>query len=295
MNAASASPGALFRKALEAERPLHLPGAINPVMAMIARDAGFQALYLSGSGVATASYGLPDLGMTTLTELLEDVRRITRVVKLPLIVDIDTGFGGELSIERTVRELIDAGAAGCHIEDQAGTKRCGHRPNKKIVPTDEMAVRVATAARARGDNPFYIIARTDSYQQEGLGGAIARCNAYVEAGADGLFPEAMGNLDEYKKLCASVNGAPVLANITEFGKTPIFSAKQLGDAGVRIVLNPLSIFRMLLATAKRGYEELRRAGSPQPLLPAMMPREEMYGVIGYHDYEKRLDESTLKS
>lgn len=283
-------PGQLLRDALAAERPLHLVGAVSPVVAMIARDAGFRALYLSGSGVATSAFGLPDLGMTTLTELVEETRRITRMVATPLVVDIDTGFGGELSIERTIRELIHAGAAGCHLEDQAGTKRCGHRPNKKIVAPDEMEARLRVAAAARGGDPFYLIARTDAYAQEGLAGAITRGRAYVAAGADALFPEAMATLEDYRAFCAAVD-VPVLANITEFGRTPLFSTRELGEAGVRIVLNPLSIFRMILATAREGYRELRAAGSPAGLTERMMSRADLYDLIGYHDYERRLDAS----
>lgn len=286
-------PGQLLRDALDAERPLHLVGTINPVLAMIARDAGFRAIYLSGSGVATAAFGLPDLGMTTLTELVEETRRITRRVATPLVVDIDTGFGGELSIERTIEELVHAGAAGCHLEDQAGTKRCGHRPNKKIVAADEMTARIRVAAAARRGDPFFLIARTDAFAQEGLEGAIARGRAYAAAGADALFPEAMGSLDDYRTFCAAVD-VPVLANITEFGKTPLFSARELGEAGIRIVLNPLTIFRMVLATARDGYRELRAAGSPEPLVGRMMPRAEMYDVIGYHDFERRLDASAVE-
>jgi methylisocitrate lyase len=286
------SPGEKFRQALDAERPLMLPGAINPVMGMVARDAGFRAIYLSGSGIATASFGLPDLGMTTMSEVVEECRRMTRAVDLPLIVDIDTGFGSELNIERTVRELVAEGVAGCHIEDQAGAKRCGHRPNKKIVPTEEMVARVKTAARARGNSGFFLIARTDAYQSEGLEGAVERCKACVDAGADALFPEAMPSLEDYRKLCAAVS-VPVLANITEFGKTPLFSAKELGEAGVRIVLNPLTIFRVLLGAAREAYGTLRREGSPASLTGKMMTREEMYTVINYHQFEKRLDASNL--
>ncbi|MEO8376138.1 MAG: methylisocitrate lyase [Candidatus Sumerlaeota bacterium] len=282
------SAGAKFREALAAEQPLLLPGAINPIMAMIARDAGFRALYLSGSGVATASYGLPDLGMTTLNEVIEDVRRITRVVDTPLIVDADTGFGSELNIERTIRELIANGAAGCHIEDQEGAKRCGHRPNKRIVPSEEMAQRIATASRARSGDKFFLIARTDAFAQEGLDKTIDRAKACIDAGADGIFPEAITSLADYEKLANKIN-VPILANITEFGKTPLLTAKELGEAGVRIVLYPLTIFRMLLAAARDGYTSLRENGAQKDLLPRMMTREEYYKVINYHEYERRLD------
>lgn len=283
------SPGHRFRAALQQENPLLLPGAINPIMGMIARDAGFQALYLSGSGVATASYGLPDLGMTTLTEVLEDTRRICRAVDLPLIVDADTGFGSELSIERTVQELIHAGAAGCHIEDQDLPKRCGHRPNKRIVSESEMAARIRAAANARRDSGFYLIARTDAFAQEGLEQTIARSRACVDAGADAIFPEALTRLEDYAALAQAVS-VPILANITEFGKTPLFTAQQLSAAGVSIVLYPLTIFRMLLDAGRRGYTELRATGTQKQLLPDMMTREEYYRIIKYYEYEKRLDE-----
>lgn len=280
--------GGKFREALAAEQPLLLPGAINPIMAMIARDAGFRALYLSGSGVATASYGLPDLGMTTLDEVVEDVRRITRVVDTPLIVDADTGFGSELNIERTIRELIVNGAAGCHIEDQEGAKRCGHRPNKRIVPREEMAQRIATASRARGGDSFFLIARTDAFAQEGLEKTIDRAKACIDAGADAIFPEALTSLADYEKLAGRIS-VPVLANITEFGKTPLLTAEELGGAGVRIVLYPLTIFRMLLASARDGYAALRKKGTQRELLSRMMTREDYYKVINYHEYERRLD------
>jgi methylisocitrate lyase len=284
------SAGNRFRAALDAERPLLLPGAMNAVMALLARDAGFNAIYLSGSGVATTAFGLPDLGMTTMSELVEETRRICRAVDTPLIVDADTGFGSELSIERTVQELILAGAAGCHIEDQDLPKRCGHRPNKRIVTRDEMIARVRAAVRAREDSGFYIIARTDAFAQDGMDATIDRCRACVDAGADGLFPEALTELAQYEKLAAAIN-VPVLANITEFGKTPLFTAEELARVGVRIVLYPLTIFRMALAAGRRGYAELRANGTQQALLPDMMTREEYYQLINYHDYEKRLDAS----
>ncbi|MGI8904995.1 MAG: methylisocitrate lyase [Candidatus Sumerlaeaceae bacterium] len=284
------SAGHRFRQALQAERPLLLPGAINPVMAMLAREAGFRALYLSGSGVATASFGLPDLGMTTLSELVEETRRICRVVDTPLIVDADTGFGSELNIERTVRELIATGAAGCHIEDQDLPKRCGHRPNKRIVTRDEMVARVRAAARAREESGFFIIARTDAFAQEGIDATIERCRACVDAGADALFPEALTELAQYEKLASAVGG-PILANITEFGKTPLFTAEELSSVGVRIVLYPLTVFRLALAAGRHGYKVLREQGTQRDLLPEMMTREEYYDVINYHDYEKRLDDS----
>jgi methylisocitrate lyase len=286
----SGSPGQAFRAALESERPLLLPGAINPVMAMIAREAGFKALYLSGSGVATASFGLPDLGMTTLSEVAEEARRICRVCDLPLIVDADTGFGSELSVERTIHELMHAGAAGCHLEDQDSPKRCGHRPNKRIVSREEMVARIRTADRARGSSGFYLIARTDAFAQEGIAQTLDRCRACVDAGADAIFPEALTSLEQYVALTSALS-VPVLANITEFGKTPLFTAEQLASVGVRISLFPLTIFRMLLASARHGYASLRTAGTQEELVPEMMTREEYYRIIGYHEYEKRLDDA----
>ncbi len=285
--------GLTFREALGAERPLLLPGAINPVMGMLAKEAGFRAIYLSGSGVATASFGYPDLGMTTLSEVVEETRRICRVVDLPLIVDADTGFGSELSIERTVQELIHAGAAGCHIEDQDQPKRCGHRPNKRIVSTPEMTARIAAATRARSKSDFFIIARTDAFAQEGLEKTIERARSCVDAGADAIFPEALTKLAQYEALSKALP-VPILANITEFGKTPLFTAEELAGAGVRIVLYPLTIFRMLLAAARRGYTTLRSEGTQAKLLDQMMTRDEYYKVIKYHEYEQRLDAAQLK-
>ena len=287
----SESAGNRFRRALDSERPLLLPGAINPVMAMLAREAGFRALYLSGSGVATTAFGLPDLGMTTMSELVEETRRICRAVDTPLIVDADTGFGSELNIERTVQELIAVGAAGCHIEDQDLPKRCGHRPNKQIVSQGEMVARVRAAVRARADSGFFVIARTDAFARDGIDATIDRCRACIDEGADALFPEALTELSQYEKLAASVN-APILANITEFGKTPLFTVEDLAAVGVRIVLYPLTIFRMLLAAGRKGYTTLRANGSQKDLLSEMMTREEYYKVINYHEYEKRLDDSS---
>jgi methylisocitrate lyase len=277
-----------FRDALDAERPLHLVGANSAPVAMIARDAGFRAIYLSGSGVATGAFGLPDLGMTTMSEVCQEVRRITRVVETPLIVDADTGFGGPLAIERTIHELIYAGAAGCHIEDQPASKRCGHRPNKRIVAQAEMEARILAADAARGDDAFFLIARTDAFAQEGLNGAIERGRAYAAAGADALFPEAMHTLEDYAAFCAAVE-VPVLASITEFGRTPLFSTRELADVGVRIVLNPLSIFRMILHAARDGFRTLRAEGTPASLVDRMMSRSEMYDLIGYHEFERRQD------
>lgn len=283
--------GQAFRSALDSARPLILPGAVNAVMALLARDAGHRAIYLSGSGVATSAFGLPDLGMTTLTEVAEEARRIARAVDLPLIVDADTGFGGELSVERTIRELMDAGAAGCHIEDQDAPKRCGHRPNKRIVSSAEMVARIRAGDRARGSSGFYLIARTDAFAAEGLEGALDRCRACIDVGADAIFPEALTELGHYEAFAKALP-VPILANITEFGKTPLFTAEQLDAAGVRIVLYPLTVFRMLLDAGRRGYTELLAKGTQAGLLPSMMTRDEYYRLIGYHEYEKRLDDGS---
>jgi methylisocitrate lyase len=282
------SPGARLRAALDAERPLQIAGTINAYCAMLAAHAGFRAIYLSGAGVANASFGLPDLGITTLNDVLEDVRRITRATELPLLVDADTGWGGAFLIARTVREMESAGAAGIHIEDQVQAKRCGHRPGKALVAAGEMADRVRSAVDARRDPGFVLMARTDAYAVEGLDAAIARAGGYVEAGADMIFAEAMTSLEEYRRFAQAVK-APVLANLTEFGRTPLFSLEEMRSTGVAIVLYPLSAFRAMSAAALRVYQSLR-AGSPQrELLPRMQTREQLYEVLGYHAYEQKLD------
>jgi len=274
---------------VESEKPLKLPGAINAYSAMLAERIGFKALYLSGSGVATASYGLPDLGMTNLSDVLEDVRRITAACSLPLLVDADTGWGNALGIARTVKEMERAGAAGIHIEDQVQAKRCGHRPGKEIVSSEEMVDRIKSAVDARRDEDFVIMARTDAFAQEGLEGTIERAIAYRDAGADMIFPEALTELEHFRKVAEAV-GIPVLANITEFGRTPLFTAKELGDVGVRIVLYPLSAFRAMARAAERVYEAIFREGTQRGVLELMQTREEIYEVIGYHEYERRMDE-----
>ena len=274
---------------MESEKPLKLPGAINAYSAMLAERIGFKALYLSGSGVATASYGLPDLGMTNLSDVLEDVRRITAACSLPLLVDADTGWGNALGIARTVKEMERAGAAGIHIEDQVQAKRCGHRPGKEIVSSEEMVDRIKSAVDARRDEDFVIMARTDAFAQEGLEGTIERAIAYRDAGADMIFPEALTELEHFRKVAEAV-GIPVLANITEFGRTPLFTAKELGDVGVRIVLYPLSAFRAMARAAERVYEAIFREGTQRGVLELMQTREEIYEVIGYHEYERRMDE-----
>lgn len=285
----TASPGARFRAALAAESPLQVVGAINANHALLARRAGYRAIYLSGGGVAAGSLGLPDLGISGLEDVLVDVRRITDVCELPLLVDIDTGFGpSAFNIERTVKSLIKAGAAACHIEDQVGAKRCGHRPGKEIVATAEMADRVKAAADARSDPDFFLIARTDAIAVEGVDAAIERAIACVEAGADGIFAEAAHDLGTYRRFVDAV-GVPVLANITEFGRTPLFTREELAGAGVAIQLYPLSAFRAMNRAAEAVYEAIRRDGHQKAVLDTMQTREELYERIGYHDYERRLD------
>ena len=283
------SPGARFRAALAAEKPLQVIGAINANHALLAKRAGYRAIYLSGGGVAAGSLGLPDLGINTLDDVLTDVRRITDVCDLPLMVDIDTGFGpSAFNIERTVKSLIKFGAAACHIEDQVGAKRCGHRPGKEIVSRQEMADRVKAAADAKTDADFFLIARTDAIQMEGVDAAIERALACVEAGADGIFAEAAYDLPTYKKFADALK-VPVLANITEFGKTPLFSVDELRSTGVGIVLYPLSAFRAMNKAAEAVYTAIRRDGHQKNVLDTMQTREELYDRIGYHDFEKRLD------
>jgi len=283
------SPGTRFRKAAAGDRPLQIPGAINAYTALLVERAGFEAVYLSGAGVANASFGLPDLGMTSLGDVLEDVRRITAATSLPLLVDVDTGFGGAFNIARTIREMIRAGAAAMHIEDQAQAKRCGHRPNKTTVPTAEMCDRLRAAVDARTDDGFVIMARTDAYAREGLAAAIARAQAYAAAGADMIFAEALRTLDEYRAFCAALD-VPVLANQTEFGVTPLFTLDELADAGVRLVLYPLSAFRAMSRAATAVYEAIRTQGTQKALLDSMQTRDELYEVLDYLAYERRLDD-----
>ena len=286
------NPGMRLRRAIVEERPLQVVGAINAYHAMMAEHVGYRAVYLSGGGVAAASYGLPDLGMTSLDNVLEDVRRITYVTELPLLVDIDTGWGGAFNIARTVKQMIRAGAAGAHIEDQVLAKRCGHRPGKAIVSKDEMVDRVKAAVDARADD-FVIMARTDALAVEGLESAIERAIACVEAGADMIFPEAMRDLDQYRQFVQAVD-APVLANITEFGATPLFTTEQLGEAGVALVLYPLSAFRAMNKAALAVYEAIRRDGTQQGVVNLMQTRIELYDHLGYHAYEQKLDELFAK-
>ncbi|QRY81359.1 methylisocitrate lyase [Pseudomonas sp. PDNC002] len=281
--------GQRFREALAEEKPLQVIGAINANHALLAKRAGFKAIYLSGGGVAAGSLGLPDLGINTLDDVLTDVRRITDVCDLPLLVDIDTGFGpSAFNIERTVKSLIKAGAAAAHIEDQVGAKRCGHRPGKEIVSVDEMADRVKAAADAKTDPNFFLIARTDAIQAEGVDAAIERCQRYVEAGADAIFAEAAYDLPTYKRFVDALN-VPILANITEFGATPLFTRDELASVGVAIQLYPLSAFRAANKAAEAVYTAIREEGHQQNVIELMQTRAELYDRIGYHAFEQKLD------
>jgi methylisocitrate lyase len=284
-----ASPGALFRQALKEEQPLQIMGAINANHALLAKRAGYRAIYLSGGGVAAGSLGLPDLGINTLDDVLTDIRRITDVCDVPLVVDIDTGFGpSAFNIARSVKSLIKFGAAACHIEDQVGAKRCGHRPGKEIVGTQEMADRVKAAVDSRTDTDFFIIARTDAIAVNGVDAAIERAIACVEAGADAIFAEASYDLATYERFTKVLN-VPVLANITEFGQTPLFSVEELGGVGVGMVLYPLSAFRAMNKAAETVYTAIRRDGHQKSVIDMMQTRDELYDRIGYHEFESKLD------
>jgi methylisocitrate lyase len=284
------SQGRKFRDALSQEKPLQVVGAICAYHARLAQRAGYRAIYLSGGGVAAGSLGLPDLGISNLDDVLIDIRRITDVCDLPLLVDVDTGFGASaFNVARTTRSLIKAGAAAMHIEDQAGAKRCGHRPNKEIVATAEMADRIKAAVDARTDPGFVVMARTDALANEGLDSAISRSLKYVEAGADMIFPEAITELGMYRKFADAVK-VPVLANITEFGKTPLFTTEELRSANVAMALYPLTAFRAMNRAAEKVYATLRREGSQRSVVPEMQTREELYDVLDYHAYERKLDE-----
>jgi methylisocitrate lyase len=281
--------GARLRAALDAERPLQVVGTSTAYAALLAQSAGFRALYLSGAGVANSSFGLPDLGMTSLEDVCEDVRRITGASALPLLVDADTGWGGAFNIARTTRELTRAGAAGMHLEDQVSAKRCGHRPGKALVSTAEMVDRIRAAVDGRADASFVIMARTDAHAVEGQAAALERAAAYVEAGADMIFAEALKSLDEYRGFTARI-AVPVLANLTEFGQTPLFSRDELAAAGIRLVLYPLSAFRAAAKAQLAVYEAIRRQGTQAAVVPTMQTRAELYRVLGYEAYEKKLDE-----
>jgi methylisocitrate lyase len=284
-----ASAGALFRQALKEEQPLQIMGTINANHALLAKRAGYRAIYLSGGGVAAGSLGLPDLGINTLDDVLTDIRRITDVCDAPLLVDIDTGFGpSAFNIGRTIKSLIKFGAAACHIEDQVGAKRCGHRPGKEIVSSAEMVDRVKAAVDARTDDDFFIIARTDAIAVEGVEATLERAAACVEAGADAIFAEASYDLETYKRFTSTLN-VPILANITEFGKTPLFSVQELASADVAMVLYPLSAFRAMNKAAETVYQAIRRDGHQKNVVDLMQTRDELYDRIGYHEFESRLD------
>lgn len=283
------SPGFRFQRAVAEHAPVQVPGTINAYCALLAERAGFRAIYLSGAGVANASFGLPDLGMTSLNDVLEDVRRITAASPLPLLVDADTGWGGAFNIARTTREMIRAGAAAMHIEDQEESKRCGHRPNKSIVPTAEMCDRIRAAVDARTDEHFTVMARTDAFAREGRAASLERASAYVDAGADMIFAEALGTLDDYRAFTSAVR-VPVLANLTEFGLTPNFTRDELGEVGVALILYPLSAFRAMSRAALDIYTAIMDAGTQTGQIASMQTREELYDVLGYHAYERKLDE-----
>jgi methylisocitrate lyase len=283
------SAGARLRAAVDAERPLQVVGTINAYSALLAERSGFRAIYVSGAGVANASFGLPDLGMTSLNDVCEDVRRITSATDVPLLVDADTGWGGAFNIAKTCADLIKSGAGGMHLEDQVAAKRCGHRPGKALVAAEEMVDRIKAAVDGRTDPDFVVMARTDAHAVEGQQSALDRAAAYVEAGADMIFAEALKTLDEYRQFTSAVR-VPVLANITEFGQTPLLTTTELGSVGVRLVLYPLSAFRAMSQAALAVYGALRAQGTQKSVLNLMQTRAELYEVLGYHDYERKLDE-----
>ncbi len=282
------TPGQAFRQAIVDNQPLQVVGTINAYSAMMAKRIGHKAIYLSGGGVANASYGLPDLGMTSLNDVLVDVDRITNACDLPLLVDIDTGWGGAFNIAKTIRDMCKAGAAAVHIEDQVAQKRCGHRPNKEIVPQDEMVDRIKAATDARTDDSFFIMARTDAFAQEGLEKAIERAQAYVVAGADGIFAEAIKTEAHYRAFSAALD-VPILANITEFGQTELWNKRQLGEWGADIVLYPLSAFRAMNKAAETVYSSILAQGDQTQVIDLMQTRMELYDYLGYHQYEQKLD------
>ena len=287
--AQSISPGMSFRQALATERPLQVVGTINAYTALLAKQAGFRAIYLSGAGVANASFGFPDLAMTTLADVCEDVRRVTGACDLPLLVDADTGWGDVFMIGRAIRELTRAGAAGCHLEDQVTPKRCGHRPGKALVDSGEMVDRIKAAVDARADEQFVLMARTDAHAVEGQQAALDRAARYVGAGADMIFAEALTTLDEYRQFTTSID-VPVLANLTEFGRTPMFTVAEMRDAGVALVLYPLTGFRAMSAAALETFTTLRQRGTQADALGSMQTRDELYDVLNYRNYERKLDE-----
>ena len=289
MSNTTQSAGVRFRAAVDAERPLQIVGTVNAYSSLLAESAGFRAIYLSGAGVANASFGLPDLGMTSLNDVCEDVRRISSATELPLLVDADTGWGGAFNIAKTCADLIKSGAGGMHLEDQVSAKRCGHRPGKALVPVDEMVDRIKAAVDGRTDPNFVIMARTDAHAVEGQQAAVDRAAKYVEAGADMIFAEALKTLDEYKQFTSTIR-VPVLANLTEFGQTPLFTVAELGTVGIRLVLYPLSAFRAMSQAALAVFSAIRKDGTQKNVVNLMQTRAELYDVLGYHDYERKLDE-----
>ena len=278
-----------FFEVLKNEKPLSVAGAINPYSALLAKKTGIKALYISGAGVANASFGLPDLALTSLDNVLEDLRRIRGISNLPILVDCDTGWGSALNISKTTKEMISAGASGIHIEDQVSEKRCGHRPNKEIVSTEEMCDRMKAARDTISDDEFMLMARTDAFANEGINGTIERAQRYVEAGANALFPEAITSLEDYKTLSDSVN-VPILANITEFGMTPLFKKDELKKAGISIILHPLSAFRAMSKAALEVYSTISEDGNVEKILEKMQSRDELYEILDYHTYEKKIDD-----
>ena len=288
MNTNTDTAGLRFRKALNQNKPLQIVGTINAYTALMATKVGHQAIYISGGACANASYGLPDLGMTSMNDVLEDARRITAVVDTPLLIDIDTGWGGSFNIARTIKESIRAGVAAVHMEDQVSQKRCGHRPNKEVVSTDEMVDRIKAAVDARTDDDFFIMARTDSYAIEGLQASIDRAGAYMEAGADGIFAEAMATLEEYKAYDEQID-APLLANMTEFGMSPLFDKQELAEHGVNMVLYPLTATRAMNKAAEMVYQDVLEKGHQKDMVEHMQTRMELYDYLNYHEYEQTLD------
>lgn len=288
-NSSTMSAGQKFRNALKENKPLIIPGTINAYSAILAERSGHKAIYLSGGGVAAASYGLPDLGITSMEDVLTDVKRITNASSLPLLVDIDTGWGGAFNISRTIKSMIDAGCGAVHMEDQVSQKRCGHRPNKSLVSKEEMQDRIKAAVDGRQDESFFIMARTDAIASEGINGAIDRISAYVEDGADGIFLEAATSLEEYSAVKDKIE-VPILANITEFGKTPLFSKDELASVGVNMVLYPLTAFRAMSQIAEKVYISLAKERTQEGLLDIMQSREELYECLNYHSFEQKLDE-----
>lgn len=278
-----------FFEVLKNEKPLSVAGAINPYSALLAKKTGIKALYISGAGVANASFGLPDLALTSLDNVLEDLRRIRGISNLPILVDCDTGWGSALNISKTTKEMISAGASGIHIEDQVSEKRCGHRPNKEIVSTEEMCDRMKAARDAITDDEFMLMARTDAFANEGINGTIERAQRYVEAGANALFPEAITSLEDYKTLSDTVS-VPILANITEFGMTPLFKKDELKKAGISIILHPLSAFRAMSKAALEVYSTISDDGNVEKILEKMQSRDELYEILDYHTYEKKIDD-----